>query len=247
MNKRDIRIIESFINNELDKEQLEWFQQRLKEDKSFAKEYKLQADLQKALNEEDIIDLREKLNKISSVTTQVNRPTRKLHKNKFLFAAASLAFLIIGGIGFYSYLSKPGSAEIYNTYYQAYEANSWIRSADKLGKDMLDRAITRYEKEDYSSAKILFKNVLENDNDNLPALFYGGIASMETGDYQAAINNFNDLLNRGHSLFEQQTKWYLGLCYLKTENTRAAREIFLELGSESEYYKSKAKEILKHL
>ena len=62
-----------------------------------------------------------------------------------------------------------------------------------------------------------------------------GIATMETGQYEAAKKHFEDAAQ--NPIYASQAQWYLALCYLKMEDLDACRNT-LELiinGGSSDY------------
>ncbi len=249
MNSKYYEIIEKFIDNELDGEQLQWFQEQLRENKQFMEQCRLQLEVQEALQEEDVIRVRQKLDNIYSGSFEKQNPKYKIGWTKAFWIAASMALLIIGSIGLYSHLSNPGNSpsELYNQFYEPYETYTWVRSAEKGSMDMIGQALENYENNNYEKAWKLFSQVLHSNKDNLMASFYGAIAGMETGRHQESITLLKNIIKRGQSLVYQQAKWYLGLCYLKTGQNQEAKSVFISLGQESTYYKAKVKEILKNI
>ena len=55
------------------------------------------------------------------------------------------------------------------------------------------------------------------------------------------------IITNNDNLFIEQAKWYLGMCYLKTENTDKAEDVFNEIVKEESYYKDVAVKVLKDL
>jgi len=70
---------------------------------------------------------------------------------------------------------------------------------------------------------------------------------MEEEKYQKAKTSFDNIISDKDNLFIEQAKWYLGMCYLKTENTEKAENVLKEIIKEESYYKDVAVKVLKDL
>jgi len=54
------------------------------------------------------------------------------------------------------------------------------------------------------------------------AHFYSGASFQETGQYKNAINEYQMVINDKDNLFIEQAQWYIGLCYLQTNDSKKA-------------------------
>ncbi|MBA7532898.1 hypothetical protein ES705_25128 [subsurface metagenome] len=100
-----------------------------------------------------------------------------------------------------------------------------------------------YENEQYDRALELFKELKEKTENSESILFYLANIYMATGNYEEAIENFTNLLNNS-VVFENQTRWYLSLCYLSKENFTAAQQQLEEITESENSYKERAEELL---
>jgi hypothetical protein len=77
--------------------------------------------------------------------------------------------------------------------------------------------------------------------------FYSGVALQETGKYQNAIKEYNTVKINKDNLFVEQADWYIGLCYLQTNEDKKAFNQFSEIAKNSGFYKQKAQAILRKM
>nr|MDA3952788.1 hypothetical protein [Bacteroidales bacterium] len=93
----------------------------------------------------------------------------------------------------------------------------------------------------------LFEQVLQTRKKDMAAKLYSGITYLEEEKYQKAKTSFDNIISNNNNLFIEQAKWYLALCYLKTEKIEDAQVILSEIVKEESYYKEMAVGVLKDL
>ena len=79
------------------------------------------------------------------------------------------------------------------------------------------------------------------------ALFYRGLACMETGDHSQAIRSFREIPDDWASAFAEHRDWYLALALLKSNHTFEATGMLKKIMAGNGYYVRQAKHILKRL
>lgn len=245
-----VALIDRKINNELTEDELRNFDELLGNDPALDQEVRLYQEIDEALNETDVIDLRTNLDNIYQFTQRPESTTvvRSLFRSKLHRIAAAAFFLVLlfGSISLYFMnADKPVTNEnLFRIYYQP-DAALLIRgqSEDK----MLIEGFQKYETRDYTAALELFNKILEQDPNNIPVQFYAGISSIETGKYRNALKPFNNIVNQNQNLYQDKAKWYAGLCYLKLNENDKAYDIFKEISNSNSAYKYKAKNIIKSI
>ena len=70
---------------------------------------------------------------------------------------------------------------------------------------------------------------------------------MEIKQYDEANKNFKRIIDHKANAFIESAEWYLGLCYLMTNDNLKAREVFEDIASSDGYYKKEARRILKKI
>ncbi|MBL6963940.1 MAG: tetratricopeptide repeat protein [Bacteroidetes bacterium] len=241
-------IIERYLCSELSTKEDTWFKNELKSNPDFAKEVLLHKDINKAILNLDIIDLRSKLKTIE--TNVINK--RSFSKEFFHFKwqyiafAASITLLVSFGLNFMSH-SGLTNDEIYNMYYQSYDAEGLVRSGNSETNKNYSEALSYYNKKDYEQALILFNKILEEDYSNISVHLYSGIANMETYNYKKAIESFQLIIDHQNNLYTDQAEWYLAICNLKMYKNDLAIFMFEKIAQKDSIYKEQAKAILKKL
>ncbi len=248
MNEMNFDRIEDFLDGDLTENQLMEFEKDLLDDSDLQMDLDLHREVNEAIMEEDIMDLR---NKLEAIETPPN-PTQK-RKLKFLtkwnIAAASLALLI--GLGSLLYIIGDSSAysknKIYSNYYKPYNIVANTRSSDVMIDNLLTTALKSYETKDYHTALTLFKKILDKDSTNITGNFYSGVSNIEINEYSKANKNFTRVLEHKNNLFIEQSEWYLGFCYLMTNEKEKAIHQFHTIAQGNSFYKIKALEIINRL
>ena len=82
---------------------------------------------------------------------------------------------------------------------------------------------------------------------NLTSNFYSGISNIQIQEYLKANKNFIRVLEHKNNLFVEQSEWYLGICYLMTNERNKAKVTFDSIAKGKSFYRTKAKEILNKL
>jgi len=112
---------------------------------------------------------------------------------------------------------------------------------------VLRSALVKFNSQQYDNAAKLF-NVLAKHNENdVNALFYGGVCYFNMSNYEKALDYFTRVLSNANGSFYEEAKWYKAQTYLKKHDVDNARKLFAEIVSENGFYKEQAKEKLKGL
>lgn len=246
--QNDIEKIEKYIDGELGNEDLFNFKNLLSNNPDVKRDYKLILDINKSILEEDVMALRETLDYIYN-NSIVKRTSSVFTTARFFYSvAASIALLITTGV-LVQKLNNPNTDNqaIYEKYYSPYEVSVAYRSGNTEIDRLLFNAFERYEEKDYEQALELFEEVLKSRDEDMAANLYSGITYMEEEKYQKAKTSFNKIILNNDNMFIEQAKWYLALCYLKTEKNDDAQVILSKIIKEESYYKEMAAWVLKDL
>jgi tetratricopeptide (TPR) repeat protein len=106
-------------------------------------------------------------------------------------------------------------------------------------------AFAMYEQKNYAEAASLFSELLKEKKEPELLLLLGN-ANMVLNRDTEARNNFLTLI-RDFDVLDEQAKWFLSLCYLKSGETEKAKLIWDELGDPKITYSEKAKKLLKQV
>jgi tetratricopeptide (TPR) repeat protein len=248
MDKQLINKIEMYLDGELNHQESHSFQKSLLEDPELAKEFKLRNEVNQAILDEDIADLRRLLDRIHKKhTSEKHNPVYRIYsKHKALFsgiAATLLALIIFGGILIFSE-KKISNENLFNNYYSSDDAVIISRSSANSGNELVIKdALLAYQEKNYQKTIQL----LSDFNQNSLANYYLGLAYLETGETENAIGIFKQLIENNDNLFVEQSEWYLGLCYLKTNQMDKAKDVFENIANSENIFKTKALEVLRNM
>jgi tetratricopeptide (TPR) repeat protein len=238
--------IDNYVDGELDAAQMKDFEAALSSNKELAVEYRMEKDIQDALNDSEILDFRAKC---LAAQEEVKISTSKMGKlvhltRRYWYAAASLVLiaLVAGGV----LLFNPGSytgEKLFKMYYKSGEAMEF-----RSGNVTMAEALLSFGKSDYSTAAQLFDQILANDPNNYAVIYYKGISNIELKDFASAIQSFQKILDDNNSLYTEYAGWYLGLSYLATEKPHEAEVVFDAIASTPGHlYQKEAASILEKL
>jgi tetratricopeptide (TPR) repeat protein len=174
---------------------------------------------------------------------EANRRDRKL-----IFSAILAAASVIGVFIILKNSLLPGDPEkLYRKYYTSFDAIGQVTRNDNASlSPHFERAVDLYQKGDYIMAATVFSEVFNRDSSFFASRFLEGISRIELGEYDDAISCFSYVIS--HSLdYSKESRWYLGLAYLKTGATDKAAACFESLASDDGYYRERAEKILRRL
>jgi hypothetical protein len=241
-----IEELESYINRELSNEKLESFEAELTSNQKLREEINLIKNVDLALNETDVMQLRSNLQSIASEIAS-NKQTERSFAGRFktkrivLSAVAASLILLLSLTGI---TSRQSQNDIYQKFYTKYEATGIVRSANTTANQTLTEALQKFENQDYQAALNLFSEIIARDQNNMVGHFYAGVSLQETGKYPDAIKEYETVIVDKDNLFTEQAQWYIGLCYLQTNENKKAYQQFKKIAKNAGFYQQKAQEIL---
>jgi hypothetical protein len=245
-----IEEIEDYIYNELSEDKLASFEAELSSNQELAAEISLVKEIDLALKENDIMQLRSSLQGIAgdiAAEKQEERSfTARISSKKILTSSVAASLILMLGItGLLSRQSSPG--EIYQKFYSTYQTSGISRSAGTETNQTLALGLQKFNSKEYEEALILLQQVVSCDQNNAAGHFYAGAALQETGKYDKAINQYESVIVNSDNLFTEQAQWYIGLCYLQTNENKKAYKQFKKIAETQGFYQQKAKAILRKM
>lgn len=241
------RNIERYLQGDLKEKKVREFEHSLENDRTLFREYKLRKEIEDALLEDDVMDLRAQMQDV--MERQSPNPVHWFKRKAMIATVVGALLLGLGGTGYYFYQNEfaPTTDKIFQEYYQPYEATVTFRSGvENEVNGMLTNALEKYKQEDYRTALQLFEKVL-NQRDDVAASLYSGISHMEIEEYGEANESFDTVIEDKDNLFLHQAKWYMSMCHIKLNNKDKAMALLEDLSQQSGYYKDKTKEVVRKL
>ena len=239
--------IERYNAGEMSETEKQWFQRELEGNEKLRNEVSLRQRTDAILKNQDILSLRQKLNKIENQRKEAKQPVKDSRKTAYIKYAAVLTGLIVIG----SLIFIPGknlsSETIMKRYYKAYEPPTSQRSAQSATDADFTLALEFYNTHDYEKAEILFSKVLDSKPNDMQTVLLKGVANFEEKKYPEAKQSFGKVIDNKNNLYIDQAQWYLALCYLNTNETDKAKQLLKSIAKEEGIYKNDAKKIIRGL
>ena len=242
--------IQPFLDGELSREELDWFSKELETNAVLAEDIRLYREVDNAIREQDVMDLRDQLDVIhNSIGDPTKEPVRQTRYRKVLSyaAIASLAILISLGVLLKVQHNKLTNDQIFEKHYEPYEVTMIYRDAASDYQALLSKAMDKYDARDYKTAITLFEQVLQKDPGDMASTLYSGISYLETKQYPQAEKKFGIVINQNDNMFIEQAEWYLGFCYLRTNQNLEARNEFKQIADSDGSYSKKARKIMRSI
>jgi TolA-binding protein len=238
--------IERYNAGEMNEAEREWFQKELDGNEKLRNEVDLRKETDDILKNQDIIKLRNKLADIQNkreVTVPENGSGKLINMK---YAAVVAGIVLIGSLILLPD-RKMNSDEIMNRYYKAYEAMAPSRSGQSEINRDFSTAIDFYNVHDYRNAAKYFSKVLGSEQKDMYSTFLYGVSKFEVKDYPEAKQSFAKVINDKTSLYTEDARWYLALCYVKTEENNLAIEQLNIIRESTSIHRTEAKKILRKL
>lgn len=244
-----IKEIDGYIYDELTKPEMALFEAELAHNKDLYSEIDLMKSIDNALQEKDIMQLRNNLRNIAKDNIK-EKPTElsivgRFRPKKFAISIAAASFILLIGItGILGYTSE---GDIYQKFYTKYETAGISRSSNSSSDQKFALALQKYNNQDYQSALNLLQEVISKDENNIASHFYSAISLQELGKYKNAIEEYEVVVVDKDNLFMEQAEWYIGLCYIQTREDKKAIKQFKKISDEKGFYQQKALAILRKM
>jgi tetratricopeptide (TPR) repeat protein len=238
--------IERYIAGEMNDDEKKWFLKELDGNEKLRDEVNLRRRTDAILMNQNIISLRNKLSEIEK-SREVNLPHRKVKRPVNLkYAAVIATFVLIGSITYFAGKNL-SNEDIITKFYKTYEPPATQRSVQSETNSDFSLAMEYYNTHDFEKAAILFNKVLESNPKDMQSVMLIGISNFEDKKYPAAKQSFIKIINNNDNLFIETAKWYLALCYIKTnEKDKAILQLQI-INNEGGIYRSDAIKIIKKL
>jgi hypothetical protein len=239
--------IEHYLMNELSIREQVKFEEELRKDPELRREYELRKEINEAIQEDDVMELRDSLSKVMTKQSVFSNKTRKIYLISSVAAVIALILVISSRIFFSSGIKN--NVALYDKYYETYPAIMSFRSSDETteSKSDLYKAFAFYEAKDFIQASFYFERITQQDSTNYLSRFYLGICKIELDKPNEAEELLSALIVKNNHVFWEQAHWYLAMIYIKKDKQSKAREILHKIVQQDMAKKREAKDILKSL
>ncbi|HNW50309.1 MAG TPA: hypothetical protein PKH79_04450 [Prolixibacteraceae bacterium] len=250
INLNEIKRIDNYLMDYLDKKNRSEFEAQLEEDLKLKEETVLQNEINQSILETDIINLRNSLSEIAEEHKESNKVRKLIPEGiqrkplRYIGVAASAAAIVTVG-AFTLTQQKVSSEQLFQQAYLPYDAASLFRSYSPSSP--LLKGVDFYNEKKFDDAIAQFDIVLNENGSDPMCNFYTGLCHMEKNDYNDAIHSFQKVILDNDNLFTEQAEWYMALSLLKTNEMNRAYVVLNRIVDNKGYYKKKAKELLSRL
>lgn len=236
--------IEAYIQGDLTEQETREFEHTLDQNQELADEYQLRKDIENALMDDDLMELKSQVQDMMTEKEKDPHPLVWFKRKAVKGALVGALVLSLSSLGYYAAQVSTISTkeEIFHKYYQPYSVTITDRSGSDEVNTLLTSAMERYKEREYNQALQLFQKVLTKRED-VAASLYSGISFMEVQKYKQANESFEDVVEDKDNLYLDQARWYMSMCHIRLGNIEDARNMLLTLADESEYYRDKARKV----
>ena len=241
-------LISKYLDGELSSVELSRFEEVLEKDQVLQSELELYKEVEEALSDTEVLNLRAQLELIhEEYTPRIERIKERTTKKVFKYAiAAGIAMAV--SLGTYGlFFNHASGNRIVSQFYKPYDVTLVNRSENTSLDMVLKEGLMYYENEEYTKAIPLFNKVLKMNPKNIASNLYAGISQFEIHQYEDANASFNNVIQHNDNLYIEQADWYLGFCYLMMNEREKAIVQFTKLKDGDGIYRKDARKILKSI
>lgn len=235
-------LFEKYLNKELSKEELTYFDSEMNTNPDFKQEFEIYKNLNTSLqskieNEEKEIELRKTLTNLGSEFIKDKKKGKLISMKKLrpLMVAASIALLI----GFF--LFNNGNP-VYSDFANHNQLELIVRSGNNTA---ISKAEEAFNNKNYTTAFAQLTILEEQFPDDIEIKIYKGICLLELDNYSQAEAIFTTISNE-NSAFKHKATWYKALTYLKQEQFEKCKNTLKTIPESADEFKL-AKKLLKKL
>ncbi len=175
-------------------------------------------------------------------------PVRKINWYSRI-AAGLLLFLVPASL--YFYWDKTNPQRLFTSNFQSFENTELLTMRGEENQtdfpEKIKQGLKLYDLEKYEESLLYFNDQLKTEPENTRALFYAGMAYLETNQYENARTNLALVRFNDEKRFEEAT-WYLALTCLRQNEPDLARQYLMDLSElKGGFYEEDAKALLEEL
>ncbi|HMQ47059.1 MAG TPA: tetratricopeptide repeat protein [Saprospiraceae bacterium] len=234
--------IEAYLSGTLQEPERAALDQRMAENKDFAKEVQLHRELEHALSDTKALEMAALIQSV--VRPESGRSARFLP----LFYRLAVAAVFLIGLTVALFLLRPRQTQrLYSEFHQTYPLFLVERSAAPDGQKLLEAAVNAYESGDYKTAIPNFEALSQLEPEHAGYRFYAALCRLENKETNQAIQQFEAFLQLPTNQYTETARWYLALAYLKTKQPEAAKDHLHQIRQGGGDYAGNAADLLEKI
>jgi tetratricopeptide (TPR) repeat protein len=205
------KLIERYFDGDLDEQELALVSQKLKDDPAFAEAFQLEEDLQAGITVAGNEALRQRLNVIhETVGTKKVADVMPMRSRRIWVWLAAATFI---GVVVMAKVLWDGQAKTPAQLYAVYAVHEFDFTEKGGGEAELAKAEGLLKEKKYAEALPVLEGYLAEHPEEREVLLAKGVALMETGNLQQALEVFDALSN--NPIMAPDMVWYKALILLK--------------------------------
>lgn len=229
-------LIEKYFAKNLSNDEKSLFDQLMQTDETFREQVVYEEVVKKAITLNERQALKKKLQSFE---------TKKPKRNYTIWYAAA-SFVVMLGIGFWTFSNDVDTNAVYEEYYQSYPNVVAPTVRGENSNDIKSEAFYSYDSGDYTKALTLFSKLYYTEKEDY-SLFYKSLSLMELKRYDAALTSFEQFDLQKNNGFTPYVKWYKALTLVKLEQEEKALVLLQELANSTNPMQKMAKELVAEL
>lgn len=242
--------IEDFIDGILEGEEYNEFVSELKDNTDLMAEVNLRRQINDAIGEKDVFELRDKLKSVKEVSevkkVKMLVPEAKPELYRYIRSSVAVIILLLGIGGVLSNSFRSGN----NIYEGFYNSPSW--SAERSVSDELtdwQNANYAYMNQDWQLVVNYMDeiNAPVNSSKYAVAMFYKAASLQNLNKFNEAVSEYSKVIRQGDNMFIEEAEWYKSLCYIKLGQKEEAKQELLAVIDRKGIYENDAKAVLRKL
>ena len=180
---------------------------------------------------EDFSEFKKKLPELDGAKVVPMRPARNWMRTAIAVAAVCVA---VAGYFVLQNNSPATGPELFATYYEVYENDISLNKRGDTSYQLepnLKSALGTYASGEYAASLEGFEKSMEAEPNNEATHFFAGMAFLESGNADEAIDHFNIAIT-GDGTYARKAQWYAILTALKLDDKELASDLldsFLEI------------------
>lgn len=237
------RFIERYLEGNMQSAEKEWFEAELEGNPGLKKELELRRKVNKYVDNQDAIAFRQSLMNAETRHRKAVAKRKATTKQVIQYAAIFAGLILIGTISLYI-RNNNNIADIATKYSPGYAPLAAYRSSSAGLDEAYTRATEYYNSGNYTEAIRWFNRIVDAD---MQVEFLKGSSHMHISQYNEAIGSFSKVVEDNDNLFIEDAIFYLGVCYIQTDQADKAKELLVGVVNSENRHKKDARKLLRKI
>ncbi|MBS0010884.1 MAG: tetratricopeptide repeat protein [Bacteroidales bacterium] len=237
------RFIERYLDGNMQNAEKKWFEAELEGNPGLRKELELQKKVNKYVGNQDAMAFRQTLMNAEGRHRKSAAKKRHAAKQLIQYAALFAGLVLIGTMGYYL-MRNSDAADAATKYSPEFTPLTASRSLPGVIDEAYTRATEYYSSGNYAEAIVWFNRIVDSD---MQVEFMKGSSHMEISQYNDAIGSFSKVLEDNDNLFIEDSRFYLGICYIQTGQDESAKQILETVVNSENRHRKDARKLLRKI